>query len=608
MGRNILFILLLFLSVVVLSALQKPIFLLWYAELASDAEPIEFLKVVTHGLSLDMTMAGYVCALPILFVILSQFFPHRGWKIACRVWVYIASIFIAASFAVNLGLYEYWRFPLDGSILQYLATPKEAMASVTLQMFVVQSVVAVVYFAVMALLCSKVTDIFEPEQRVKWGRKLIRLVVFLLLLGIDFLAVRGGVTTAVANVSKAYFSENIVLNHAAVNPAFSFISSISGGDDFDRYNYFDSDVCQSQFSQIMGEQTDAPIEELLAVKRPNIVMILAESFGRSTVDEVVDGRAVAPEFQRLKSEGVWFENMIASSFRTDRGVLATLSGFCSQPTMSVMKYPQKASRLPSIAHSLKECGYATAYVHGGDLNFTDMAGYLYATGFEQLVALKDLSFDALTSKWGYADDVLADYFIDFVAKKAEGNAPYFAVWQTLSSHEPFDVPIAEFEDKMLNSMHFADRNIARVVEALRASDEWENTLVVIIADHAYLYPYGVEASAVARHRIPMLWLGGAIKGAKNIEDICSQTDLAATLLAQLGIDHSDFLMSRDIFAPSAEQFGYYTFNNGFGVVRPNGETIYDCTTEQPTNQNPDADDITVGKTMLQTTYNIIKQL
>ena len=219
-----------------------------------------------------------------------------------------------------------------------------------------------------------------------------------------------------------------------------------------------------------------------------------------------------------------------------------------------------------------------------------------------------MSFDAPTSKWGYADDVLADYFIDFTAKKENQQAPYFAVWQTLSSHEPFDVPMAEFEDKMLNSMHFADRNIARVVEALQARDDWDNTLVVIIADHAYLYPYGVEASAVARHRIPMLWLGGALKGAKVVENICSQTDLAATLLAQLGVDHSGFVMSRDIFVPNSEQFGYYTFNNGFGVVTPRGATIYDCTTEQPTTENPDEDDIIKGKTMLQTTYNIIKQL
>ena len=608
MKRNILFILLLFAAVTALSALQKPVFLLWYASLVADAEVAELFKVISSGISLDMTMAGYVCALPILFVIGSVWFAHKVWQHLCRWWVMLAVAFISICFAVNLGLYEYWRFPLDGSLLQYLATPKEAMASVTAQMFIIQTVVAVVYFAIIALICSKIVDIFEPQSGKKWGRKLIQSVVLIIVFGLNFLAIRGGVSTAVANVSKVYFSDNIVLNHAAVNPTFSFISSVSSGDDLSRYDYFESSECEANFAQIMAHNNTGPTEKLLNTTRPNIVMIIAESFGRSTTDEVVGGKFVTPEFQVLKSNGVWFENLIASSFRTDRGVLATLSGLCAQPTMSVMKYPQKASRLPSIASSLRDVGYSTAYIHGGDLNFTDMAGYLYATGFEQLVALKDLSFDAPTSKWGYADDVLADYFIDFVKSKSQDANPYFAVWQTLSSHEPFDVPIEVFEDKMFNSMHFADSCIARVINALAQSEEWENTLIIVIADHAYLYPYGIAASAVTRHRIPMLWLGGAISKACVVDNYCSQTDLAATLLSQLGIDHSHFTMSRNIFAPEAEQFGYYTFNNGFGVVNSSGATIYDCTTEQVTSEKQSAADITTGKTMLQTTYNIIKQL
>lgn len=106
----------------------------------------------------------------------------------------------------------------------------------------------------------------------------------------------------------------------------------------------------------------------------------------------------------------------------------------------------------------------------------------------------------------------------------------------------------------------------------------------------------------------MLWLGGAVKEAKSVENYCSQSDLAATLLSQLGIDHSRFTMSRNIFAPAAEQFGYYTFNNGFGVVNSSGATIYDCTTEQATSEDATDSGVTTGKTLLQTTYNIIKQL
>lgn len=607
MISNILFILLLFVGTVVLLAIQKPIFLIWYAELAAEAEVSELWGVVSHGISLDATMAGYICALPILSVLLSLWLPTVWWQRLCRYWCYVAALLVAATFSVNLGLYEYWGFPLDGSIFQYLATPKEAMASVTLSMFVIQCLVAIIYGAVLICFYSAVVKIFKVDITAHWGVKLLYSLLLLLFAGLDFLAIRGGTTTAVANVSKVYFSDKIVLNHAAVNPTFSLLSSISDGENLDRYNYYSAEQCAEQLASIMEGCNSAPSDKVLKNIRPNIVLILAESFGRTTIDETVAGKAVAPNIQRLKGEGVWFENMIASSFRTDRGVLATLSGFCAQPTMSIMKEPQKASHLPSVARSLRDVGYATSYIHGGDLNFTNMASYLYATGFDKLVAYKDLHFDAPTSKWGYADDVLADYFVEHLERQSEQLAPYFAVWQTLSSHEPFDVPTAVFEDKMLSSMHFADSCIGRVVERLRQSEEWDNTLVIIIADHAYLYPYGISASAVERHRIPMLWLGGVIDGAKQVESYCSQSDFAATLLSQLDIAHDDFALSRDIFAPCDNHFGYYTFNNGFGVVDATGSTIYDCTTESVIAGDCVGRELT-GKTMLQSTYNIIKQL
>ena len=251
MRRNILYILLLFVALVTLSAIQKPIFLLWYAELVADADLSELWGVVSSGISLDMTMAGYVCALPILYLLFSIWLPHKVWQGFSRWWLYVASVVIAVSFSVNLGLYDYWRFPLDGSILQYLATPAEAMASVTPMMVIVHTLVAVVYGAAMILTVREIAKIYNAELRLPALKRVVWTAAVLLMLGLDFLAIRGGVSTAVANVSKVYFSDNIALNHAAVNPTFSFISSISTGDDLSRYDYFDAEDCQEQFEALI---------------------------------------------------------------------------------------------------------------------------------------------------------------------------------------------------------------------------------------------------------------------------------------------------------------------------------------------------------------------
>ena len=103
-----------------------------------------------------------------------------------------------------------------------------------------------------------------------------------------------------------------------------------------------------------------------------------DAFCRTITDEVVDGEQVTPHLNGFKQEGLWFENIYANSFRTDRGQVAVMSGYPAQPVMSIMKLPHKAQTLPSIARSLQAEGYATTFTYGGDADFTNTVSYLYA--------------------------------------------------------------------------------------------------------------------------------------------------------------------------------------------------------------------------------------
>ena len=605
--KNILFFPLLFLATLLLTAVQKVVFV---AVHIPDATALEFLAVVWNGWKLDISVAGYICALPLLLSIVSAWLPYGWWRKVVAGIIYLFAAISAVIFAGNLGLYEYWGFPVDNSVMQFLATPKQAAASVEWVQGLTTTAVALLYFGAEWLCYSRILRLYNPEKGAKALRRIAITGALILLVGLDLLAIRGGVSTAVANLSKVYFSDRMVLNHAAVNPTFSLLATLGEKSNSAEYQFFDEEERQSIINTLSAV-VDGPSESLLAVKRPDIVLIIAESFGCSTIFEKVGNEVVAPRFAALAEEGIYFENCYASSFRTDRGVLAALSGFHAQTRSSLMKQPEKSRHLASIARSLGREGYFSTFVHGGDLNFTDMSSYLYGTGYNRLVGLKDLHFDAPTAKWGYADEIMAEEFLRQHAKaKAEGK-PRFSTWLTLSSHEPFDVIENHFEDKMLNSMHFADKQIAHVVEQLRASEGWNNTLVIIIADHAYAYPYGIANSAAERHHIPMLWLGGALKGLpRRVSTFCSQTDLPTTLLSQMGIAHDDFPFSNNIFDRNSEALcrGYYIFNNGFGIVDEGGTTIYDCTLQKAISDGADEEDIARGKALLQTTYKIIDEL
>lgn len=608
LAGNLLFLGALFAMSLLVMAIEKPLFLLWYHAQAAEASAAELALVVWNGLKLDQTVAGYITALPLLVVLAALWIPGRWSRSVLKGYLLVIAAVSATAFAANLALYEYWAFPLDSSVLQYLASPKEALASVTAGQLLLQLLVAAAVFGGMAWCYLRVLRLYYPARRST--HRAGSTLVLLLAAGVLFLPIRGGVSVATANVSKVYFSGRMFLNHAAVNPLFSFLSTLSDGDDaLYEYEFFPEPERAAIFEPLRGDlPAGIGTDTLLRTRRPNVVLFLVESFGRSTVDERVGGEPVAPEFQRLKGEGVYFDNLFANSFRTDRGTVAVLSGFPAQTKMSVMKLPVKSQRLPSIARSLRREGYATSFYYGGDLNFTNTASYLYGTGFDRLTWQKDLHFDAPTSKWGYADDVVIDAFTDHVLAEAASQRPFFAAMLTLSSHEPFDVPFAKFDDPMLNAMAFTDASLGRFVERVRQTPVWNDLLVILIADHAYPYPYGIANSDALRHRIPMLWLGGAVRRPAVVETYGSQSDLAATLLAQLGIAHGDFLFSRDLFDPARPKFGYWCFNNGFGVADAGGTTIFDCTSARVISPDSTAAQLRDGKAMLQTTYKAIREL
>ena len=608
LAGNLLFLGALFAMSLLVMAIEKPLFLLWYHAQAAEASAAELALVVWNGLKLDQTVAGYITALPLLVVLAALWIPGRWSRSVLKGYLLVIAAVSATAFAANLALYEYWAFPLDSSVLQYLASPKEALASITAGQLLLQLLVAAAVFGGMAWCSLRVLRLYDPARRST--HRAGSTLVLLLAAGVLFLPIRGGVSVATANVSKVYFSGRMFLNHAAVNPLFSFLSTLSDGDDaLYEYEFFPEPERAAIFEPLRGDlPAGIGTDTLLRTRRPNVVLFLVESFGRSTVDERVGGEPVAPEFQRLKGEGVYFDNLFANSFRTDRGTVAVLSGFPAQTKMSVMKLPVKSQRLPSIARSLRREGYATSFYYGGDLNFTNTASYLYGTGFDRLTWQKDLHFDAPTSKWGYADDVVIDAFTDHVLAEAASQRPFFAAVLTLSSHEPFDVPFAKFDDPMLNAMAFTDACLGRFVERVRQTPVWDDLLVILIADHAYPYPYGIANSDALRHRIPMLWLGGAVRRPAVVETYGSQSDLAATLLAQLGIAHGDFLFSRDLFDPARPKFGYWCFNNGFGVADAGGTTIFDCTSARVISPDSTAAQLRDGKAMLQTTYKAIREL
>jgi phosphoglycerol transferase MdoB-like AlkP superfamily enzyme len=145
----------------------------------------------------------------------------------------------------------------------------------------------------------------------------------------------------------------------------------------------------------------------------------------------------------------------------------------------------------------------------------------------------------------------------------------------LSSHSPWDVPIRHFDDEVLNAFYYLDQCVGQFVDRLRKRDDWDNTLIVMLPDHGIVND-GLDESNPLLNHIPMIWVGGAVKESRRVEQICNQTDLPATLLGQLGINHDAYTFSRDVLSKTyTHPVAIHTYDDGFTMIDSTSFVNYD---------------------------------
>lgn len=603
MKKRIAYISLYFFTVLLIFILQKPLFMLYNGSIEKGFGFADYMQVMIHGASLDAATAGYLTAFPFLLVLISIWFRKFPLKKILYGYYILAAALISIIFVVDMALYTFWGFKLDASVFLYIDSPKEALASVSVGFILLRVLAILLLIALNSWVLLKIT----PSVLTATRKRIAGTAGMLLLGGVLFIIIRGGVTESTSNIGQVYFSNEPFLNHSAVNPDFSLLSSMGKSQDFaSEFNFFDEEKRAALFDGLYPTTDGDSIIQVLNTKRPNILIILMEGFGGAFVEPLGGLPDVTPHFNRLSKEGVFFTNCYANSFRTDRGTVCTFSGYLGLPTASVMKIPAKSRTLPAMAEGLSKAGYKTDFLYGGDINFTNMKSYLLSTGYQRLTANTDFSLAEQTSNaWGVNDDITFEYLYNQLRNRKE-EGPWHTAFLTLSSHEPFEVPYHRLEDKIPNAFAYTDECLGKFIDRLKQTPAWKDLLVICLPDHGFYYPREGSNAIPRFYHIPLLWLGGAVKQPMQVDKIMNQTDLAATLLGQLGLEHTAFTFSRNVLGSDYKYpFAFYSFNNGFSFRDSTGVTVFDNNSGSILFDEPEADEsrLDKGKAILQTVYD-----
>ena len=607
MKQRIWYILKTYLLTVAIFAIAKVVFMLSYHHAHSFAFT-DICQVIWHGLSLDLSTALYFLIVPWLLTVASLWLPIKAYIF--KGYYILMALAFSLAFVADTSLYAFWGFKLDASCLDYLSTPTEAMASVTTLYLLVRILLILLTFFLIFMAYSRLCG--TPATRTALtgredgshgsrGRLSLEACIYALMIPFIIIGIRGGIGESTTNIGQVYYSQQQFLNHAAVNPVFSFLASFEKTASYiPDYHFDDDEKCQQVIHELFSTES-INSDTLLNTTRPDIVIVLLESAGELFAPFM-------PHLQSLKQQGVRFDSCYANSWRTDRGTVCTWSGFPSFPTSSVMKMPSKSRQLPSIARTLQAEGYHTTYLYGGDINFTNMRSYLLSTGFERLHWQKDYTLEEQKSaQWGVRDDITCNTLYDLITHE---KSPFLIGYSTLSTHDPWDVPVKIRDNEIENAFSYLDQCINTLVERLKKTPQWRNLLLILLPDHSMDFN-GISEHDVRRNHIPMVWIGGAVKAPKTVSVICNQTDLPATLLGQLQLSHRQFRYSRDVLSKNYTQpFAVHTFNNGISVIDPSGFALYDLNTQKTAVEHSPVSQQLIyrGKMVLQAATEAIKNM
>lgn len=608
MLKRILFILIYFFTWVVFFELARIFFLLSTTHAVSELPSSLIFQSLFYGLKMDFSMAAYLTILVCLFVLAGVIIPFfrkkRIYIIYTGIILFIQLLLIVA----DVEIYKAWGSRIDFTPLKYLSSPREMWASIShLPLFWIFLGLLIIYLGFYWVFNRMISKTIGLLQEKKY--KLVQFVLIILFTGLLIIPIRGGFQLAPLNQSTVFFSNNQYANNSAINATWNFMYSITKIDQLKRnpYEYFSEEEALNKIKPLF--ETQERVEQVVNKSdsiKPNVILIVWESFTEKVLDLKIDEKYVTPGFRELRKEGIYFSNCYSSGDRTDKGISAILSSYPALPKGSIVHYPDKTAKLPGLGEQLLNNGYHSRFYYGGEPEFANIKSYLSHQNFEKFITRNDFREEDMNSKWGAHDNVvMRKVLIDL----PEWKQPYFTTWLTLSSHEPFETPVKTFfngndnQTNFFNSLHFTDSVIFYFINELKKLPSWNNTVVIISADHGHHFP--TTGKMADDFRIPVLWLGGALKKQNIVIDkTTSQLDIAGSLVQQLGFSSSQFQFSKNMFDSSSKHWAFFTFNDGVGFVTDSSRLLFDNSGKRVVFEEgkTSSEQTTIAKALMQSLY------
>ena len=546
-------------------------FTIYNFELLGSPGLFEFLRLYYHGLIFDTAGILYVNMIFILFSIL----PLRinTWNIFQKFQFFIYFLFNLTAYATNFIDFIYFKYILTRSTLasfesiQYESNKVILLFSFIMSywhvfsLFIVLSIIWVYLYRLWNLKNKKPQNLFAY-----YG---LSIVCFFVIITLMVGAIRGGdfkKSTRPINMVDANRHVNSSIQAGIVlNTPFCIIRTINKKS-VKKVEYLSNEEVIQLVKPI--KQYDRKVHE-----KPNVVLIIIESYGReysgafNPDTKIKDYKSYTPFVDSLAQHSLIFTNAYANGYKSIHGMSSILSGIPSFKD-AFTSTPYANQKIESLVSVLKSLGYHTSFFHGAENGSMGFLGYSNILGIDKYFGRNEYNNDTgFDGYWGIWDEP----FLQFMKEKLdEEKEPFFSTVFTISSHEPYIIPkkyketFPEGDIIMHKCVRYTDYALRRFFDEAKKEHWYNNTLFVLVADHANLIYYPEYRKALNINTIPILFYhpDGRYNGINNL--LAQQIDIYPTIVDMIGFNKPFRSWGRSLISDQEEPFvvrysGYYYY-------------------------------------------------
>ncbi len=527
---------------------------------AGQLTPAELPRILAVGMGYDAIVALTAAAAFIIWLaLLPQRWFQRRWHRAL-IWGGFAATFFGLMY---LGAVEYFFFDefdarLNFIAVEYLIYPHEVFVNIWQSYPVGLVLIATAALTTLALWLARgvirqgLDTVQRLPQRLPWA-----------LAACGALAL----THVAFNINSGRNNANRVADELAANGLYTFFNAAVNNhlDYYQFYATLDHDqavarargmVAQSNTEFIPGAAH--PLARRVSYAQPpkplHVVVLLEESLGAEFVGEYSKRPGLTPNLDRIANESLVFTRTYASGTRTVRGMEAVTASFPPVPPESIVKR-SKNEGMFNWSTVMKLNGYSPTFIYGGYGTFDNM-NYFFGNNGYRVIDRTDMPKANFANIWGVSDeDLFRNAFRVFDEQHQKGER-IFSVVMTTSNHKPFTFPggvpgVKPAGGGREAGVRYADYAIGWFIEELKKKPYFDNTLVVIVADHG-ARAYGRASIPLPTYEIPFMVYSPRHITPRRFDGLTSQLDVAPTVLGLLNISYDSLFFGKDTLLGDAQ--------------------------------------------------------